>query len=100
MIEFRLLGPLEVVGGDRRVPLGGAKQRAVLAILLLHRGTPVSLERLIDELWGDRPPDTATTTVQVFVPTLRRLSAGRLPCSRWSWCRCSSGARSDAGGRL
>ena len=72
MIEFRILGPLEVEDEGRLVPLGGSKQRAVLAILLLHCGEVVSVDRLVDELWGERPPDTATKTVQVYVSRLRK----------------------------
>src|SRR5215218_8973106 len=52
--------------------LGGPKQRAVLAILLLHRGEVVSIDRLIDGLWGERPPATAAKTVQVYVSNLRK----------------------------
>src|SRR5829696_3916171 len=72
MIEFRILGPLEAEDEGRLVPLGGSKQRAVLAILLLHRGEAVSVNRLVDELWGEQPPDTATKTVQVYVSRLRK----------------------------
>ncbi|MDQ3875236.1 MAG: AfsR/SARP family transcriptional regulator, partial [Actinomycetota bacterium] len=72
-MEFRILGPLEVHAGGRTVPLGGGKQRAVLAILLLHANQPVSTNRLIDELWGDEPPDTAAKAVQVYVSQLRKV---------------------------
>jgi YVTN family beta-propeller protein len=72
MIEFRILGPLEAEDEGRLVPLGGIRQRAVLAILLLHRGEVVSVDRLVDELWGEQPPDTATKTVQVYVSRLRK----------------------------
>ena len=72
MIEFRILGPLEVEREGRLAPLGGTRQRAVLAILLLHRGEVVSMDRLVDELWGERSPDTATKTVQVYVSRLRK----------------------------
>jgi DNA-binding SARP family transcriptional activator len=72
MIEFRILGPLEVEHEGRLAPLGGTRQRAVLAILLLHRGEVVSMDRLVDELWGERPPDSATKTVQVYVSRLRK----------------------------
>jgi hypothetical protein len=58
-LEFRILGPLEVLGDDGPLRLGGAKQRALLALLLLHPGRVVSQERLIDELWGEAPPETA-----------------------------------------
>jgi DNA-binding SARP family transcriptional activator/ABC-type transport system substrate-binding protein/streptogramin lyase len=72
MIEFRILGPLEVQDEGRLAPLGGTRQRAVLAILLLHRGEVLSLDRLVDELWGEQPPDTATQTVQVYISRLRK----------------------------
>ena len=72
MVEFRILGPFEAVEGDRRLVLGGPKQRAVLAILLLHRGEVVSTDRLIDELWGERPPATGAKAVQVHVSNLRK----------------------------
>ena len=72
MVEFRILGSFEVVDDDRRLALGGPKQRAVLAILLLHRGEVVSTDRLIDELWGERPPATAAKTLQVYVSNLRK----------------------------
>jgi len=73
MTEFRILGSLEVSRNGRDMPLGGTRQRALLAILLLHRGEAVSPDRLIDELWGERPPDTATKTVQVYISRLRKL---------------------------
>src|SRR3954454_1362400 len=73
VIEYRVLGPLEVREGDRPLPLGGAKQRALLALLLLNANRVVSRERLIDELWGDEPPETAVTMVQVYVSRLRKV---------------------------
>jgi DNA-binding SARP family transcriptional activator len=72
-MEYRLLGPLELRDGDRLRPLAGPKQRALLALLLLNANRVVSRDRLIDELWGDRPPKTAVTTVQVYVSRLRKL---------------------------
>ena len=60
-MEYRILGPLEALENGGRVGLGGAKQRAVLAVLLLHANEVVSRDRLIDELWGEDPPETATT---------------------------------------
>ena len=78
-MEFRVLGPLEVRDGDRSLSLGGAKQRALLALLALNANRVVSRERLIDELWGEEPPETAVTTVQVYVSRLRKvLGAGTL----------------------
>jgi len=72
MVEFRILGPLEVVEDDRPLVLGGPKQRALLAVLLLHRGEVVSTDRLIDQLWGERPPASAAKSVQVYVSNLRK----------------------------
>ena len=73
MREFRLLGPLEVVLDDRPVRLGGPRQRAVLAILLLNANRVVSVERLADALYAGAPPVTAVTQVQRHVSDLRRL---------------------------
>lgn len=70
-MEFRLLGPLEVVEHDRSLALGGVKQRSVLAVLLLHANELVPAERLIGELWGHSPPATAAKSVQVYVSRLR-----------------------------
>jgi DNA-binding SARP family transcriptional activator len=77
VVEFRILGPLEVVEDGQSVVLGAAQQRALLAVLVLHRGEAVSTDRLIDELWGERAPATAAKTVQVYVSHLRKaLGAG------------------------
>jgi DNA-binding SARP family transcriptional activator len=70
--EFRILGPLEVVVDDRPVLLGGQKQRALLALLLVHAGEVVATDRLVTELWGEQPPKTATTSLQNFVSQLRK----------------------------
>ena len=85
-MEFRLLGPLEVRAGDGPLPLGGEKQRALLALLLLNANRVVSRERLIDGLWGDDPPETVVAMVQVYVSRLRKV----LP----------NGVAVDAGARL
>src|SRR5918993_5337487 len=71
-MEFRILGPLQVRDEGRQLPLGGAKQRALLALLLLDPTRVVSRDRLTDELWGDSPPDTAPTALQVYVSQLRK----------------------------
>ena len=71
-MEFRILGPLEVLDGGREVPLGGSKQRALLAFLLLHANRVVPRDRLIDELWDTAPPETARTALQVHVSQLRK----------------------------
>jgi DNA-binding SARP family transcriptional activator/streptogramin lyase len=72
-MEFRLLGPLEVVSRDGSLLVGGGKRRSLLAILLLHPNEVVSAERLIDELWGERPPATAAKSVHVYVSQLRKV---------------------------
>ncbi len=71
-IEFRVLGPVEAVGDDGPLPLGAPKQRALLALLLLNADTVVPRERLVDTLWGDAPPRSAVTSLQVYVHALRR----------------------------
>jgi DNA-binding SARP family transcriptional activator len=72
-MEFRILGPLEVVDDGTWLPLGGARQRAVLALLLTRPNEVVSTDRLIDDLWGSEPPRTAANTLQYYVSQLRKL---------------------------
>ncbi|MEA2134309.1 MAG: hypothetical protein QOC68_2218, partial [Solirubrobacteraceae bacterium] len=72
MTEFRVLGALEAVDQGSRLALGGPKQKALLAVLLVHRGDPVSADRLIDALWGERAPPSAPKIVQGYVLRLRR----------------------------
>jgi branched-chain amino acid transport system substrate-binding protein len=72
-LEFSILGPLEVRDGERLLRLGGIKQRSLLALLLLDAGKVVSSDRLIDELWGDDPPEDASTALQQHVSRLRKL---------------------------
>ena len=72
-LDFRLLGPLEVLDGARSLPLGGRKQRSLLALLLLHANEVVSIDSLMDGLWGERAPKTAGTALQVYVSNLRKL---------------------------
>jgi len=71
-VEFRILGPLEVRESEREVPLGRGKQRALLALLLLHRDQTISTDRIVDELWGEQAPPTAAKIVQNHVLQLRR----------------------------
>jgi DNA-binding SARP family transcriptional activator len=73
MPDFRILGPLEVSDETGPLLLGGQKQRAVLALLLLDAGRVVSVDRLIDALWGEQPPRTAGTSLQNFISSLRKL---------------------------
>jgi DNA-binding SARP family transcriptional activator len=72
ILEFRILGPLEVVGDKGRIPLGGPRQRATLAILLLSADRVVSVERLADDLYAGAAPVTAVTQVQRQISELRR----------------------------
>ena len=69
---FRILGPLEVEGASGPVALGGQRQRALLAALLLEAGRVVPTERLVDRLWGEEAPKTATTSLQNAISRLRR----------------------------
>jgi DNA-binding SARP family transcriptional activator/RecA/RadA recombinase len=72
-VQFRILGPLEVLDGQRRVELGRPKQRLLLAVLLVHANRVVALDRLIQELWGEQPPAQATASLQAYVSNLRRV---------------------------
>ena len=72
MLEFRILGPLEVLEGDKALDLGGSRQRAVLALLAIHVGEVVPSERLITYLWGESPPPTAATSLQNAISQLRK----------------------------
>ena len=72
MLSFRLLGPLEAWDGDRQVDLGGQRQRSLLALLLLSANRVVPTDTLVDALWGEEPPRTATTSLHNAVSQLRR----------------------------
>jgi DNA-binding SARP family transcriptional activator/streptogramin lyase len=72
-LEFRILGPVEVASNGERLALGGEKQRALLALLLLHENEVVSRDRIIDELWGERPPATVAAALNVYVSKLRKI---------------------------
>jgi DNA-binding SARP family transcriptional activator len=88
-MKFNLLGPLEIRQGDRRLTCAGAKQRLLLGVLLLHANEVVSSDRLIEALWGERPPETARKALQMHVSQLRDLlepdrarGAGRILVTR------------------
>jgi YVTN family beta-propeller protein len=76
MVDFRILGPLEVRANGDRLRLGGRKQRALLAVLLLNANEVVSRDRLIDVLWGEKPPPTAGHTLDAYLSRLRKALAG------------------------
>ncbi|MDZ4266810.1 MAG: BTAD domain-containing putative transcriptional regulator, partial [Mycobacterium sp.] len=75
-MRYRLLGPLQVVRGDTPLDIGRPKQRAVLAALLLAGGRVVSVDRLIDIVWGDDVPASATASLQAYISNLRRALRG------------------------
>jgi DNA-binding SARP family transcriptional activator len=74
-MEFRILGPVDVLAEGRRLALPGSKQRALLAMLLLHRGETLGTERLIEELWGENPPASAAKALRVHISRLRKALA-------------------------
>jgi WD40 repeat protein/DNA-binding SARP family transcriptional activator len=97
-MDFRILGPLEVVRDGESVGLGAAGQRALLAVVLLRRGDVVALDRLIDELWGEHAPATAAKTVQVYVSRLRKvLGAGVIVTEGRGYRLAVEPAQVDAG---
>ena len=71
-MEFAVLGPVEVSHGGQRIDIGPRMPRAVMAMLLMNVNRVVSLDRLIDNLWGDEPPATATKALQVYISGLRK----------------------------
>ena len=72
MTEFRLLGSLDALVDGRPVELGGSRQRAVLAVLLLHNAHVVSVDEILDAVWGERVPKTAVASLQNCISRLRR----------------------------
>jgi YVTN family beta-propeller protein len=75
-MELHLLGTVEATLNGRPIPLGATKQRAVLVMLALQANATVSVDRLVDGLWGEVPPATAPKMVQLYVSQLRRLLGG------------------------
>jgi DNA-binding SARP family transcriptional activator len=71
-MDYRILGPLEAFDGERALSLGGARQRSVLALLLLHANEAVTRDVLVDELWGETPPPTAPKVLQNCISALRK----------------------------
>src|SRR4051812_17350387 len=76
MFEFGMFGPFTVRRAGVALPLGGTKQRTVLAVLAVHANRTVPLDDLITELWEERPPASAVPNVRTYAATLRRLLAG------------------------
>jgi DNA-binding SARP family transcriptional activator len=71
-MEFRILGPLDVRANRHAIDLGGGKQRALLAVLLLRPGETVSTDLLLDALWGEHPPASAASSMHAYVSRLRK----------------------------
>jgi DNA-binding SARP family transcriptional activator len=95
-VLFRVLGPFEVVVDGSPAPLGGARQRLVLAGLVANANSVVSSDRLIDIVWGDEPPSTALSTVQKYVHRLRTLVGARLLTRAPGYLLRIDGGESDA----
>lgn len=72
-LTFQLLGPVRAWRGGRQLALGSPQQRAILAVLLLSHGRPVSVSELVDALWGEEPPPRAVGTLRTYVSRLRAL---------------------------
>lgn len=81
LVEFDILGPLRVRTTEAEVSIRSARQRLLLALLVIEAGTPVSVPRLIEEIWADRAPATATAALQVHASALRKIVGDRL---RWT----------------
>jgi len=90
----RVLGPLELVGSEGMAPLGGAKERRLLAVLAVHSGEVVADDRLVDVLWDGSPPRTASKTLQNYVLRLRRALRG---CAGYAIVTRPPGYRLDGG---
>lgn len=71
-MDFRILGSVEAWDGERQLELGGPKRRAVLAYLLLHANEVVAVDRLVDQLWGEKAPRNATAALHTHVSRLRK----------------------------
>jgi DNA-binding SARP family transcriptional activator len=81
-LEFRILGPLEVLAAGRPIPLRGPNQRALLALLALRANKTVKTKLLVDQLWGEHPPRTATTSLRNTVSQLRKLLGANVLLTR------------------
>ena len=95
-MEVRLFGELEAVAEGVPVPVRGAKQRALLALLALQRGQPVSADRLIDALWGDGQAADPANALQAQIGQLRR-TLGPARCPRNQTQPYRSGRRTEGG---
>jgi DNA-binding SARP family transcriptional activator len=97
-LEFLVLGPVEVRRGTHVLPLGGPRQRALLALLLIERGRAVSVDRVADELWAGEPPDGAAVTLRSYVSRLRKVlgDGARLSGTQAAYVLRTDGAHLDS----
>src|SRR2546425_9878123 len=95
-MEFRILGPLDVLAEGQALDLGGQKQRALLAVLLLEANRVVSADRLIDALWEDERPETAGKALQVYVSRSCASYSARSACRRRLRATCSGWRRESS----
>jgi DNA-binding SARP family transcriptional activator len=88
MLEFAILGPLEVREAHRRIEISSAKERQLLAVLVVQANEVVPVDRLIEALWGAQPPTTAANTLQTYISHLRRvLEPNRSPRTKTGMVR-------------
>jgi DNA-binding SARP family transcriptional activator len=87
-VEFRILGPLDAVDDAAPVELTGGKQKALLALMLLHADRVLPVDRIVDDLWGDEVPESARKMVQIFVSQLRKQLPAGLIQTRAPGYRC------------
>lgn len=101
VVDFRILGPLEVSGGAGLVPVGPPRVRTVFALLLIRRGVPVGVDQVVDELWPRDPPGEARALVHGYISRLRRAlrgaAAGRLLTRKPGYLLAVDDAEVDAG---
>ena len=91
-VQYRVLGPLEIVGGEGALPLGGPRPRALAALLIAAEGQPLPIEVVADELWAGDPPPSAAATLHTYVSRLRRvLPAGVLVSERGAYALVPDG---------
>src|SRR5215470_8914046 len=90
-MQFRVLGPLEVIAGGRTVSLQAAKHRMLLAALLVRANQVVPADALIDALWGGQPPASAAKTLQTYVSQLRRGLEPAAAASDWRVLQTAEG---------
>ncbi|WP_197363163.1 AfsR/SARP family transcriptional regulator [Streptomyces clavuligerus] len=99
-VSFRLLGPVGAWAGERHIPLGTPQQRAVLTMLVFHRGAVVTSQTLVDGVWGEEAPRRAQGTVRTYVSRLRaafaEAEAGELVCAHGGYALRAPGATVDA----